>query len=157
RYARARSARLHPRPQPLVTSRAGSAGARRARREHRRIPLGDGQRWRRHGERAAATGEPRAGRGPDPRRDPPHPRRRYHRRRASTRHYRGGGGARIRDETADGRARALGLAETIWTLEDELAYLTRIRSVTTTQVRAVARRYLDLERYTRLALLPPAR
>ena len=59
-------------------------------------------------------------------------------------------------ETADGRARALGLAETIWTLEDELAYLTRIRSVTATQVRAVARRYLDLERYTRLALLPPA-
>src|SRR5213593_3298877 len=59
-------------------------------------------------------------------------------------------------ETADGRARALGLAETIWTLEDELAYLTRIRSVTATQVRAVARRYLDLERYTRLALRPPA-
>jgi zinc protease len=59
-------------------------------------------------------------------------------------------------ETAEGRARALGLAETIWTLEDELAYLTRIRSVTATQVRAVARRYLDPERYTRLALLPPA-
>jgi zinc protease len=59
-------------------------------------------------------------------------------------------------ETAEGRARALGLAETIWTLEDELAYLTRIRSVTATQVRAVARRYLDPERYTRLTLLPPA-
>jgi zinc protease len=59
-------------------------------------------------------------------------------------------------ETAEGRARALGLAETIWTLEDELAYLTRIRSVTATQVRAVARRYLDPERYTRLALLPSA-
>ena len=58
-------------------------------------------------------------------------------------------------ETAEGRARALGLAETIWTVEDELAYLTRIRSVTATQVRAVARRYLDPERYTRLALLPP--
>jgi zinc protease len=59
-------------------------------------------------------------------------------------------------ETAEGRARALGRAETIWTVEDELAYLTRIRSVTATQVRAVARRYLDPERYTRLALLPPA-
>ena len=58
-------------------------------------------------------------------------------------------------ETAEGRAVALGRAETIWTLEDELAYVNRIRSVTTAQVRAVARRYLDPERYTRLALLPP--
>ena len=61
----------------------------------------------------------------------------------------------LETETAEGRARALGLAETIWTLEDELAYLARIRSVTATQVRAVARRYLDPERYTRLAMLPP--
>ena len=58
-------------------------------------------------------------------------------------------------ETAEGRARALGYAETVWTLDDELAYVTRIRSVTAAQVRAVARRYLDPERYTRLALLPP--
>ena len=58
-------------------------------------------------------------------------------------------------ETAEGRARRLGYAETVWTLEDELAYVARIRSVTAMQVRAVARRYLDPERYTRLALLPP--
>jgi zinc protease len=58
-------------------------------------------------------------------------------------------------ETAEGRAVALGRAETIWTLDDELAYVNRIRSVTATQVRAVARRYLDLERYARLALVPP--
>src|SRR6267142_919734 len=58
-------------------------------------------------------------------------------------------------ETAEGRANALGRAETIWTIEDEQAYVNRIRSVTATQVRAVARRYLDPERYTRLALLPP--
>src|SRR5438094_1364424 len=58
-------------------------------------------------------------------------------------------------ETAEGRARALGRAETIWTLEDELAYVNRIRSFTAVQVRAVARRYLDPARYTRLALLPP--
>src|SRR5438552_1509740 len=58
-------------------------------------------------------------------------------------------------ETAEGRAIALGRAETIWTIEDEQAYVNRIRSVTATQVRAVARRYLDPERYTRLALLPP--
>jgi zinc protease len=59
-------------------------------------------------------------------------------------------------ETAEGRARALGYAETVWTLDNELAYVSRIRSVTAAQVRAAARRYLDPERYTRLALLPPA-
>ncbi len=58
-------------------------------------------------------------------------------------------------ETAEGRANALGRAETIWTIEDELAYVSRVRSVTAAQVRAVARRYLDPERYTRLALVPP--
>jgi zinc protease len=59
-------------------------------------------------------------------------------------------------ETAEGRARALGRAETTWRLEEELAYLGRVRSVTTAQIQAVARRYLDPERYTRLALVPPA-
>jgi zinc protease len=58
-------------------------------------------------------------------------------------------------ETAQGRAIALGRAETIWTLEDELAYVSRIRSVSAEQVQAVARRYLDPGRYTRLALVPP--
>jgi len=58
-------------------------------------------------------------------------------------------------ETAEGRARAYGQAETIWRLEEELIYLDRIRSVTAAQVQAVARRYLDLERYVRVALLPP--
>jgi zinc protease len=58
-------------------------------------------------------------------------------------------------ETAQGRAIALGRAETIWTIEDELAYVSRIRSVNAEQVHAVARRYLDPERYTRLALVPP--
>jgi zinc protease len=57
-------------------------------------------------------------------------------------------------ETAQGRANALGRAETIWTIEDELAYVSRVRSVSAEQVRAVARRYLDPERYTRLALVP---
>jgi len=58
-------------------------------------------------------------------------------------------------ETAEGRARAYGQAETIWRLEEEIIYLDRIRSVTAAQVQAVARRYLDLERYVRVALLPP--
>ena len=58
-------------------------------------------------------------------------------------------------ETAEGRARAYGQAETIWRLEEEIIYLDRIRSVTAAQVQVVARRYLDLERYVRVALLPP--
>jgi zinc protease len=58
-------------------------------------------------------------------------------------------------ETAEGRARALGAAETVWTIEDELAYVSRIRSVTAEQVRTVARRYLDPDHYSRLVLLPP--
>jgi zinc protease len=57
-------------------------------------------------------------------------------------------------ETAEGRANALGRAETIWTIDDERAYVSRVRSVTAAQVRAVARRYLDPNRYTRLALVP---
>jgi len=57
-------------------------------------------------------------------------------------------------ETAEGRARAYGQAETIWRLEEELLYLDRVRSVNAAQVQAVARRYLDLERYVRVALLP---
>ena len=60
-------------------------------------------------------------------------------------------------ETAEGRAWAFGRAETVWRLEDELAYINRLRSVTPEQIRVAARRYLDLERYTRLALVPNAR
>jgi zinc protease len=58
-------------------------------------------------------------------------------------------------ETAEGRARAYGRAETIWRLEEELVYVDRIRAVTGAQVQAVARRYLDPERYVRIALVPP--
>jgi len=58
-------------------------------------------------------------------------------------------------ETAEGRARAYGRAETVWRLEEELVYVHRIRSVTAAQVQAAARRYLDLERYVRVALVPP--
>jgi len=60
-------------------------------------------------------------------------------------------------ETAEGRAWAFGRAEAVWRLEDELAYINRLRSVTPEQIRVAARRYLDLERYTRLALRPRAR
>jgi zinc protease len=60
-------------------------------------------------------------------------------------------------ETAEGRAYAFGHAETVWRLEEELAYVDRLRSVTPAQIRSAARRYLDPGRYTRLALVPPSR
>jgi zinc protease len=63
----------------------------------------------------------------------------------------------FRSETADGRARMFGHAETVWRLSEELAYIDRLRSVTADQVRVAARRYLDLERYGRLAFVPSTR
>jgi predicted Zn-dependent peptidase len=42
----------------------------------------------------------------------------------------------------------------VWRLEDELAYLDRVRGVTREQLQAAARRYLDPDRYVRLAFLP---
>lgn len=57
-------------------------------------------------------------------------------------------------ETAEGRAYAYGMAETLWTLEGELRYLEGIRGVTAEQIQAAAKRYLGAAR-SRLALLPP--
>ena len=57
-------------------------------------------------------------------------------------------------ETAEGRAFALGRAETIWRIEDELAWVDHLRTVTPAQVKLVARRYLDPDVYTRLTVLP---
>jgi predicted Zn-dependent peptidase len=57
-------------------------------------------------------------------------------------------------EAVEGRAFALGHAETVWHLEDERAYIDRLRSVTLDQLRAAARRYLDPERYARVVVLP---
>jgi zinc protease len=56
-------------------------------------------------------------------------------------------------ETAEGRAYAYGIAETLWSLEGELRYLDGIRAVTREQIQAAARRYLGAQR-ARLALLP---
>jgi len=61
-------------------------------------------------------------------------------------------------ETAEGRAFTLGHAETIWTIEEELAYVDHLRSVTREQIRAAAVRYLDPERFARVVFTPePAR
>jgi zinc protease len=57
-------------------------------------------------------------------------------------------------ETAEGRAFALGHAETIWRIAEEQAYHDRLRAVTVEQLRGVARRYLDLERFARVVFLP---
>ena len=58
------------------------------------------------------------------------------------------------NETAEGRAQALGRAETVWRLEDELGYLDRVRTVTREQIQAAARKYLDPDRYVRVTFLP---
>jgi zinc protease len=58
------------------------------------------------------------------------------------------------NETAEGRARTLGRAETVWRLEDELAYLDRVRTVTREQIHAAAQKYLDPTRYVRVAFVP---
>jgi zinc protease len=60
-------------------------------------------------------------------------------------------------ESVEGRARMLGHAETVWRISEDLAYLDRLRSVKLDQIRLAARRYLDPERYGRLAFVPPAR
>jgi zinc protease len=57
-------------------------------------------------------------------------------------------------ETAEGLARSYGTAETTWTLADELQYLTRLRQVTAAQIQAAARKYLGLNDYARVRLLP---
>jgi zinc protease len=57
-------------------------------------------------------------------------------------------------ETADGRASRLGYTETVWSPESERAYLDRVRAVTPAQLQAAARRYLDPEHYTRVAVVP---
>ncbi len=56
-------------------------------------------------------------------------------------------------ETAEGRAYAYGLAETLWRLDGELGYLEGLRSVTREQIQAAARRYLG-PNPARLALVP---
>jgi hypothetical protein len=45
----------------------------------------------------------------------------------------------------------------VWRLTEELAYIDRLRSVKLEQIRLAARRYLDPERYGRLAFIPRAR
>ena len=57
-------------------------------------------------------------------------------------------------ETSEGLANAYGLAETTWTLDAELGYVTRLGQITREQIRDAARRYLARSEYTRLAFVP---
>lgn len=59
-------------------------------------------------------------------------------------------------ETAEGLAIAYGRAETLWTLDGEQAYLSRLRAVTSDDVTRAAQRYLT-DAYARLALVPRGR
>jgi len=59
-------------------------------------------------------------------------------------------------ETVEGLALAYGRAETTWNLEDERAYVDRVRKVTRADVQAAARRYLTPS-YARLTFVPRAR
>ena len=57
-------------------------------------------------------------------------------------------------ETAEGLAKSYGQAETTWTLEDELAYLARLRQITGVQIQAAARKYFGDNNYARVRFLP---
>jgi zinc protease len=57
-------------------------------------------------------------------------------------------------ETAEGLAKTYGQAETTWTLENELAYLTRLRQTTAAEVQNVARKYLRDDNYALVRFVP---
>ena len=57
-------------------------------------------------------------------------------------------------ETAEGLAKSYGQAETTWTLDNELAYLGRLRQVTAAQIQAAARKYLAEDNIARVRFLP---
>ena len=57
-------------------------------------------------------------------------------------------------ETAEGLAKSYGQAETTWTLENELAYLSRLRETTAAEIQAAARKYLGDDNYARVRFVP---
>ena len=57
-------------------------------------------------------------------------------------------------ETAEGLAKTYGQAETTWTLDNELAYLARLREITAAEIQAVARRYFGDANYARVRFVP---
>jgi predicted Zn-dependent peptidase len=57
-------------------------------------------------------------------------------------------------ETSDGVASAYGIAYTTATLDDELRYIERLRTVTREQIRDAAKKYLPLTAYASIAFVP---
>ena len=57
-------------------------------------------------------------------------------------------------ETAEGLAKAYGQAETTWSLDNEIAYLAKLRQVTAAQIQAAARRYFGESNYARVRFVP---
>jgi predicted Zn-dependent peptidase len=57
-------------------------------------------------------------------------------------------------ETAEGLAKTYGTAETTWTIENELAYLSRLRETTAAEIQAVARKYFGDDNYARVRFVP---
>jgi zinc protease len=57
-------------------------------------------------------------------------------------------------ETAEGLAKAYGQAETTWTIDNEVAYLARLRETTAAEVQAVARKYFTDNSYARVRFVP---
>jgi zinc protease len=59
-------------------------------------------------------------------------------------------------ETAEGLAKTYGQAETTWTIDNELAYLSRLREVKAAEVQAAARKYFGDDVYARVRFVPQA-
>jgi zinc protease len=57
-------------------------------------------------------------------------------------------------ETVEGLAKTYGQAETTWTLDDEVAYLSRLRQVSAAEIQAVALRYFGDDNYARIRFVP---
>jgi zinc protease len=58
-------------------------------------------------------------------------------------------------ETSDGLAFAYGVAETTWSLDEELRYVDTLRGITREQIREAARGWLSTTGYARVAFAPP--
>ena len=57
-------------------------------------------------------------------------------------------------ETAEGLAKTYGQAETTWTIDNEVAYLSRLRQITAAEVQTVARKYFGDDNYARVRFVP---
>ena len=57
-------------------------------------------------------------------------------------------------ETSEGLAKSYGQAETTWTLDNELAYLRRLREITAAEIQAAARKYLGDDNVARVRFIP---